>query len=247
MKFSVMASFLWFSSNAVAADNVFNADMSNLDLSTIISSFEQVCMPFVLHETELTRKDDWRHTVGQMKSLGFTSQSIVTRSRRVEFEPAREEWKPPSQNIDPPYTVFNGGLKPRITKINPTGEIDMRAALIPPLMKTVTYQVETYNKDTEPRLTAILDWNYPSQKDPGKACAINLEQANVRPSLFIEAFISRDDGWKEVLSKDKRHLRWSQCVSEAENDFEFAAEFSDDTISISMKRSDFYEPELCHF
>jgi hypothetical protein len=97
-----------------------------------------------------------------MKSLGFTSQSIVTRSRRVEFEPAREEWKPPSQNIDPPYTVFNGGLKPRITKINPTGEIDMRAALIPPLMKTVTYQVETYNKDTEPRLTAILDWNYPS-------------------------------------------------------------------------------------
>lgn len=245
MKKFIVVGFVLVSVSASATDNIFNADMSNPDLSTLISSFEQVCMPFVLHETELTRENDWRHTVGQMENLGFASQSIVTRSRRVEFEPAREEWKPRSQNINSSFTVFNRGFKTGNTIVNPTGEIDMRAALIPPMMQTVTYQVETYKKDTEPRLKAILDWNYPSQKDPGKACAINLERINMRSSLFHEAFISKDDGWKEVPDKDTPKLRWSQCVSDADNDFEFTAVHSDNKISLLMKRSDFYEPKLC--
>lgn len=258
LKYCMMAGFLLASASAAAEGNIFNADMSNPDLSAAISSFEQVCMPFVLHETELARKDDWRHTTGLMKNLGFASNSIVTRSRRVEIEPSRVEWKPPSRAITSShvlkntkqFTVFNGVSSQAVTDsqtiISKTGEINMRDAYIPPLLKTVTYQVESYTKETEPRLAATLDWNYPSQKDPGKSCAITLDRANIKPARFVEAFIARDEKWTAMPNEDTSQKRWSQCVSDADNDFEFTAEYSEDTISISMKRSDFYAPKLCH-
>lgn len=231
-----------------AATNVFNADMSNPDLSLAVRSFEQVCMPFVLHETELTRLADKAHMSQLMKSRGYAFQATSSKIRRVLVEPARVPWKPPNQalasNTEGSFSVFNR-VSVSSDTLNSVPSLNPWARGIPARYRTISLETDTYREQDEPRLMAMVGWNYPSQKDPGKSCAITLEHAVVEPALFLRSFIKRDEDWIETPIENTRQTRWSQCVSDADNNFEFMAEYNDDKISISVTRSDFYEPELC--
>lgn len=211
-----------------AAPNVFNADMSNPDLSLVVNSFEQLCMPFVLHETELTRLVNKAHMAQLMKSRGYSFQAVSSKTLRVQVEPRPKHKRPSARAL----TNTEGELLPFYE--------------VPENYVAFSLETETYKNQDEPRLMAMIGWNYPSQKDPGKSCAITLDHAVIEPALFLRNFIERDEDWKETPVENARQTRWSQCVSDADNDFEFMAEYRDDKISISVTRSDFYAPELCH-
>ena len=147
---------------ALAADtsepNVFNADTSHPDLAAAISAFEETCMPFVLHETEMDREHDKLHMAKLMKSRGFAFKSSALKANRVVVEPGREEWRPASQAINP-----NG-----ITIVNQTGEIDM-TPWIPPVYEVKTYEYEVYTNQNQPRLQAHIRWTTYLKKTQGNS------------------------------------------------------------------------------
>ena len=100
---SIVLSTVLLSPSAYGADvepNIFNADLSNSDLEMAVTSFEQVCMPFVLHKTELTRELDKAHYKTRLESEGFVFQSHDVIPKRYIIEPERHEWRPASQTIN---------------------------------------------------------------------------------------------------------------------------------------------------
>ena len=215
-------------------ENVFHADMSHTDISDLVTAFQEVCMPFVLHETELPQAENWRHQIAIMKQKHYTRQATVTKSRLLEYEPSREEWKPPSQaiNLHGQTTVFY------------IGEIDMRA-YIPPTLITTTVPSDSYTHNAKPNITAELDWNYASQKDPGKSCSITLADTTLKYAQFAKDFIAKDSAWRKPHLRKEAPAQWTQCVKDSDNEFEFTAQHKDGEIKLSMKRSDFYERKLC--
>ena len=248
---------LLLTTSAYAADaepNIFNADLSYPDLEQVVTSFEQVCMPFVLHKTELTRELDKAHYKTRLESEGFVFRSHEEIPRRYLIEPARQEWKPPTQALNAgraggvnistsgQFTVFNGlsnqVVKSTETRISQTGEIDMRA-LVPAKYKSMITESETFNYSRDNRMTAHLGWNYPSQNHPGKSCEIKLEQSAISKVEFTESFIEKDADWRE--EKDG----WSQCVKEGTDSFRFTVKHDLGSLSLHLVRNDFYETNVC--
>ena len=220
---------------ALAADtnepNVFNADTSHPDLAAAISAFEQVCMPFVLHETELTQKQNGQHHAKLMESRGFAFQSSEIRSRRVRIKPYGER-KPTTRSVKSgTFTVFNGA-------VHPSGELNMRA-LTPANYITLSTQHLKYSLRDDSRLTANINWNYPSQNHPGKSCEIRLDQPKIEIASFAVDFIEKDADW---LLKNNG---WTQCITEGEDQFRFEVSRTPQTLAISMIRNDFYKPNIC--
>ena len=66
-------------SAAYAADdnesNIFKADISHPDLANAVTSFENICLPFVLHETELNFAQDLAHHQSLLEKQNFMYQS----------------------------------------------------------------------------------------------------------------------------------------------------------------------------
>ena len=66
---------LIMSSAAFATDdygsNIFKADISHPDLATAVTFFENICLPFVLHETELNFAQDRAHHQGLLEKQNF--------------------------------------------------------------------------------------------------------------------------------------------------------------------------------
>ena len=231
-------------------ENIFHADMTHTDIADVVVAFQDICMPFVLHETELPQAENWHHQAVIMKQKNYTRHARVTKSRQLEYEPSREEWKPQSRAINPPrhFTVFNGASTEIVTAVKPlvmqTGEIDMRA-YIPPRLITTTVPSDSYTHNTKPNITAVLDWNYASQKDPGKSCTIALTNTTLKYPKFVQDFIAKDSAWKKPHLREEAPAQWTQCVKDSDNEFEFTAQHQDGEIKLSMKRSDFYERKLC--
>lgn len=220
----------------VSEPNVFNADMSNPDLTAAVSAFEQVCMPFVLHETDMTRENDKRHMAKLMQSRGYSFVSSELKPNYVVVEPHQEVWRPPSQAINP-----NG-----ITIVHQTGENYLISDIIPPVYETKTYEDEIYAFQMDSRLSVNLRWNYLSQKDPGKSCAISLERTAISREDFVESMIAKDTDWRVSTSKSQTEPKgWSQCIEKADGDYLFKVSQTKGRLKISMKRSDFYELKLC--
>jgi len=255
---TALASIL-FAQSAFAAENeagnMFSADLSNPDLALAVSHFEETCMPFILHKTEMTQKLDGQHMAKLMTSRGFEYMESETRARRVAIEPSREEWTPKTQainsshsnrNVSVPsgsFTIFNGTALPRGTQqtptiVNPTGEI-IGPFLTPAIYKSVTTEHLTYGYTEDNRLTAHIGWNYASQNHPGKSCEIKLAAPSITETKFAADFIEKDEDWFE------RPQGWQQCVRDGDNEFEFTVRRETDAISIHVKRNDFYEPDIC--
>jgi len=187
---SIVLSAALLSPSAYGVDaepNIFNADLSHSDLTQMVKSFEQVCMPFVLHKTELTRELDKEHYKTRLENEGFVFQSHEVILKRYIIEPERHEWRPPSQTInsnndhipkDGQFAIFRGVInrtKLPVTVPTQTGEINMNP-VIPAIRKTMITETETFSHSHDNRMTAHLGWNYPSQNHPGKSCEIKASQ-----------------------------------------------------------------------
>ena len=236
---------------AIAEDgptaNVFKADMSNPDLAAVITSFQDVCLPFIMHKTELPQSANIKHYSKQLADQGFTLQNRESKSYQVVDGQARQERKPPSRQINPKgeFTVFNGTshqvVRSSETVVNPTGEIDMRAR-IPAKYMTLTYYTDSYVPEEDERRKITLNWNYNSQKYPAKSCEVKMDQASTIPEAFEANFIEKDGDWQPVQGRDGT---WSQCTIDGPDEFEFRAEIKDGVLALTVKRNDFWQPNLC--
>lgn len=244
---------LLMGSTAFAANesrnNIFNADLYNSDLAELVTSFEQVCLPFVLHKTETTRSLDKAHFKKRLDEHNFSLQSYRTKKERYLVEPSRNEWKPPSQALrSGQFTIFNDISEAVIhstkTTILSTGEVDMRAR-IPAKYRTMTTEVETYSLQDEDRLTARLGWNYPSQNHPGKSCEIRLDRASVTLTELTERRIKKDNDWRQKKEDSQINDSWSQCIREEDGEFLFTVIHRPETVSIAVKRDDFFTVSIC--
>ena len=264
---------LCLSSAAYAADdapsNIFHADLSNPDLAAAVTAFEDVCMPFVLHKTELTRAWDKAHHENHLAGQNFIFQSGEVIPRKYLIEPAREEWKPPTQALNAgslgaggrvnthtrgQFTVFDGtsyqSVKSTKTIVLATGVTIGRVPFVPAKYKTIPTDVQTYALASDARVTAVLDWNFPFQSlPPGKSCEMHLKTPDFDKSEFIESFIEKDADWipSETFSS---HRFWEQCVINGKEQFLFTANYSTgedivDSFSVKVTRNDRRHKSVC--
>ena len=212
-----------------APDNMFSADLTNPDLALAVSHFEETCMPFVLHETELPREMDIRHMAKLMESRSYVLKSSETKTVRIKLAPAVIPLDPAKlSRTDRHYRQFKIQL----------GEI-IGPVTIPATYKTVKEEVETYLLSTDERLSSTLWWNYPTKNHPGKSCEINLITKNLTPTQFTTAFIGKDSDWNQTESG------WKQCVHDGEDEFEFAVQHNTDALTLKIRRNSFYQPHIC--
>ena len=243
-----VAALLGMTAHAAQANepNVFNADLTHPDLALAVSAFEETCMPFVLHETEMDREHDKQHMAKLMQSRGFTYMaSKPTENERYLVAPAPTYWE---QNSRPDFTVFYNvsdqvvlSTKTVVSRSRNTARNSSKAKYV-----GIVRHIQTYSDENYPRLSVDITWNYPTQKDPGKQCEISVSQTAISRSDFTESFIAKDADW--VAKADRSTiapLSWSQCVKDGEDGFAFKVSHEDDTVKISMRRSDFYESKLC--
>lgn len=236
--------------------NVFNADMSNPDLAAVITSFQEVCLPFITHKTELPQSLDIKHYDEQLKKRGYEHLSRSTTRNRYLVAPAPEPWKPASRptnnlqgarvnNTRGKFTIFNGVSNQVVeateTTTIPTGEI-FGPVVIPAKYKTVVRPIEHYSSKEDKRQTVSLGWNYGAPSSPAKSCKIKLERTSISEEIFEADFIEKDDDWRAVSGQDER---WSQCTIDGPDEFEFTAERKDGKLSLSVRRNDFFELKLC--
>lgn len=214
--------------------NAFNADATHPDISTLIDAFELVCMPFVLHQTELTQEANMRHMAGQMERYGYALTSTESKTVNMVIEPHRFEWRPPSQEV----------IHGQQTIVMQTGEVNMRP-ITPAKFRAFIFHTETYTAQSEPNVTATLDWNFPSQDAPGKACTIALARPTITPDAFKESFIAPDEDWKEWTSFEPNSFFWTQCFKDGDTEYKFTAQYKDKALSLSMRRSDFFDRMIC--
>ena len=243
-------SLVMLSTAAIAAesapDNMFRADLSNPDLALAVSHFEETCMPFILHKSEVTRDLNKQHMSKQIENLGYDLISSEEKSERVVIAPARAPWKPPAQvrsnNSVGQFTVFNGissqVVEATQTIVEQTGEIS-GPLMIPALYRTLTRDIETYSFNAEDRVSTILVWNYASQDHPGKSCEIKVSDPALTQNEFKAAFIEKDRDW---LPKNNS---WLQCVREGEDQYRFTAHYEKDVLSLHVIRNDFHAPDIC--
>ena len=214
--------------------NVFNADVSNPDLAAIVTSFEDVCLPFIMHRTDLPQSLNQQHHVKLLMQQGFEFKSRDRQDNRVIIEPARSEWRLPA--ID--ASQINEGLKLETI----ISEISSRDVWVPPVYKSIIRDIDTYALREDARQTISLGWNYASQNHPGKACAVSVDTPRFSGEIFKTNFIEKDSDWKAISNSD---TRWSNCTIDGSNEFEFTAELADEHVSLSVRRSDFYERRIC--
>ena len=250
MRISLAICPFLFSTAALAAenhaDNMFRADLTNPDLSLAISQFEEICMPFVLHKSDVTRELNKRHMSKQIENRDYELVSSEEKSQRVLIAPARVPWKSPEQiqsnNAVGQFTVFNGissqVVESTQTRVGQTGEIT-GPLRIPATYRTVTRDFETYSLNADDRVSTNLVWNYASQNHPGKSCEIKVKAPKILQTEFSSAFIEKDKDWFGGTE------RWSQCVRDGDDEFKFTVHHTPDALSIHVKRNDFYASDIC--
>ena len=219
------------SASAMEADrqNVFKADLSNSDLEQAVTAFENVCLPFVWHTTELTHAANVKHNQDLITRQGYDLRVSKVTSEQMVTEPARHEWRPPSQAV----------IEGVDTVVMQTGEVDMMSGYIPAKYRTVEIRKEAYVSDENARLTAYLGWSIAPQKRPGKSCEVHITSPSLTEADFLDSLIEKDSDWAI------KGEWWSQCVSQADDIFLFTVQHSADALSVRMKRNGFYEDDPC--
>lgn len=228
--------------------NIFNAELTDKKLSVAVRSFENTCMPFILHKTELTQVKNKAHMRREMTNLGYQFVSNKTSNKRVLVEPAR----PNSQICEPvsPGSHYYRWKKNTVSTFGPftsTRDVHYHApgeiygpVQIPAKYRTRIVDLETYKAPKQSSLEAKLGWNYPSQNHPGKTCEIQMSDMAMDEAEFIRDFIEKDEDWKF------ENETWSQCIEQDDDDqFLFVVKRKEDALSIHVTRSDFYETNIC--
>ena len=233
--------------------NIFKADLLDPNLMQLVSSFEKICMPFILHKSELTFGNNRAHHQKNLSGEGFKLHSSELVSNNYLVEPRREPVCEPISEGSNYYryknpsvvrgsrvrgSIYNLQHLPEGIHYHSPKEI-YGPVQIPPKFKTVTAPVETYIFEDDVRLTTKIGWNLPYINSPGKTCEIILKKPTISKTSFIDSFIEKDADWE---LKDRI---WTQCVKDSDGEFLFELKHDPENLSIHVKRSDILEPNLC--
>ncbi len=227
--------------------NIFNADMSHPDLAATVTAFENICLPFITHRTDLPQSLNQQHHVKLLSQKGFQFQSRMRKEDQYLMKEAQEAWIPDDGvlNANQSFTVFTGtSTQPLNTTqaiLGQTGEI-MGPFYIRGEYKTIIRDMDSYVSKIDARQTAILGWNYASQNHPGKSCSIALKTSDFPSEVFTASLIEKDSDWRETWSQKGQ---WTQCTIDGQDEYAFTAEYSADALSLSIRRNDLYENKLC--
>jgi len=224
--------------------NIFKADLSNPDLEIAVTSFEQVCMPFVLHKTELTREQDKAHHKNLLEDQGYNFQSHERIEKTYLF--SKREGNPPiyigilanEQRHEGWYSLH----QERSNEIAymPKKVIDARTGELHFEHRNIESEAEVYTQRSDDRLSAQLDWNFLPQSQAGESCWIRLKKPKINEEEFITSFIEKDSDWQ------KKNRIWSQCVKDEDGEYLFSVEYHPKYLSLRLKRRVFIESaNLC--
>ena len=249
LRFTILFMFVtcFISSIAMAEDseNIFKADLSNHEIAATLSAFEDVCLPFILHVSELTQANDRAHYQNILKSQGYIFKEDRRQKYRI-FDGTEGQWRPKSQqiigsggkvpdNTKGKFTVFNGLLKQNIvstqTTVNQTGEILLAHDI--PVYKTGLSEI--YESNVYARLSSELAWNpYESQKQPAKSCTIKFKEPSFSNAVLVKTVVKNDEDWKQRGMVGS----WYQCVAQNEGRLFLTMNNQNDGFSIKVERID---------
>ena len=231
--------------------NIFNADLSHPDMAMAVDTFQDVCLPFIMHQTEVPPEDDRQAYIQTLSDKRFNLQE--TRTQLVTISPAKLAWKPPSMSVNDvqraekkTFTVYNGveevELKLGATIVENTGEINLRDAQVVTSPAVTGDQIQDmYEHGDTPNLTALLVWSpIPNHKRPAQSCEITLRQTSLTSLQHQTHLIDNDTHW---VSKPSRQKGYAQCTLQDDEAFLFETRLNDQTLSISVKRNIHWKPE----
>ena len=260
---TLLVYFLALTPFSLAQDNVFKANLSHPEIATTIEAFENICLPFIIHTSDLTQAQDSQHHRILLKKEGFTLKD-TKRDRYRIFDGTEGQFKPKvydvrgvgqlgsriNKNTLGQFTVFKGVsdevIKSTQTIVAQTGEMFLPGGADIPRYKTGL--TELYISGSEGRLLGTLSWNpYESQKQPAKSCNIQFIKPSFSTSDVKDTLIEKDKEWfKKGLTST-----WTQCVSQEEGRFLFTIDHRPEMFTINVERVDTYveqgKKSLCDF
>lgn len=208
------------------APNIFKADISHPELVQITHAFENICLPFIAHETQLSRKQDQKFYHQYLGDMNF--KLVESRQNTVLIDPIVP------MNPDKTYTVFDGTSPPAI--VHPTREYGGPGMVS--TVKTGLSEQDLFQEQSNPNLAASLNWNpYQSQKRPASSCQIKLYTSEVSTQDIMDAVIKKDSDWTNDSSFDSTFSKWSQCAQDDGDDFLFTISRTHQQVSLKVVRN----------
>lgn len=100
--------------SAAAGDNAFNASLEHPTISSLITEFENVCFPFISHETELSAEQDRAVFQSRMVEAGYELGEEKDWNSYIPLEElsysrsicAEGSFPPVASRVDGKYTIF---------------------------------------------------------------------------------------------------------------------------------------------
>ena len=231
--------------------NVFNADLSHPDMAMAVDTFQDVCLPFIMHQTEVPPEDDRQAYIQTLSDKGFDLQE--TRTQLITISPAKLAWKPPSMSVSDvqgaekkTFTVYNGVEEVEVqfgaTIVENTGEINLRDAQVVTSPAVTGTQIrDIYAHRDAPNLTAHLVWSpIPNHKRPAQSCEITLHQTSLTSLQHKTNLIDKDAHW---ISKLSERNGYAQCTLQDDEAFLFETSLSGQILSVSVKRNIHWKAE----
>ena len=230
--------------------NIFNADLSHPDIATAVETFQDVCLPFIMHQTEVTPEDDRQAYIQTLSDKGFGF--VETRTQLITISPAKLAWMPSIMNVNDSekttktITVYNGTEQVEVevegVVIPNTGAINLRDAQVVTSPAVTGDQIQDmYEHGDTPNLTAHLVWSpIPNYKRPAQSCEITLHQTSLTSLQHKTHLIDKDSHW---VSKPSGHKGYAQCTLQDDEAFLFETSLSGQTLSVSVKRNIHWNPE----
>ena len=205
--------------------NIFNADLSHPDMAMAVDTFQDVCLPFIMHRTELPSEEDHDLHVKILASHDFKRISVKEENIIVSIKPG--VWKPAAQNIQ-----NSGPNDDRQTIVMRTGEISMH---IGPVVEYGVRYLDGYQNIQNSDVMAILAWSpIPDHKRPAQSCEIHINQTALNSETYRRDFISQDADW---IQNRRTDTAFSQCTAQGDELFLFKTSLIKNRMTLSVARN----------
>jgi len=97
----------------IVSDNIFNADLSHPVIAKAVTEFENVCLPFIVHETELTPEQDREVFKSSMVEAGYVFEGEkkwqqISPLEKFQHTSLSCPYVLPDPEKDGKYTIYRG-------------------------------------------------------------------------------------------------------------------------------------------
>jgi len=248
-----------FASDEVAQTNVFNADLSHPTITTAVTEFEKVCLPFIANETELTPLQNRDVFKSRMLEAGYSFEKEVKSKQDIPLTAfnhvASDYWASACQDykIKKIRTETKKISKEDTLKLtSQTGEIG-GYSVTPVYSQQLIRQI--YTNRASANTSAYLTWrdkarqpkvnDYPFlscrfEKEPydftsslAKSCRVHMHTADISPYTLTEKIISRDPDWIKIGGKEDLNY-WRQCSPQFDQYFIYSVSLVKSSLEVKV-------------